>query len=110
MDQSGFLSMALSVVSGLLTLLMSILWYQWRQAMGRIDKLETWRGEALTTLAQIKESAITREQLADTLDQVLEKHAAPITSELRAIRADQVEARRARQETRERLIRLEAKE
>ena len=106
----GFAALALSVVSGLLSLLTTLLWYQWRQAMGRLDKLEDWRGEALATLAQIKESAITREQLADTLDQVLEKHAAPITSELRAIRADQVEARRARQETRERLIRLEAKE
>ena len=110
MDQSGFLSMALSVVSGLLTLLMSILWYQWRQALDRISKLEIYKGEAMTTIAKLKESAITRDQLAETLDQVLEKHAAPITSELRAIRADQVEARRARQETRERLIRLEAKE
>ena len=110
MDESGFLSMALSVVSGLLTLLMSILWYQWRQALDRISKLETYKEETMTAIAKLSESAINREQLAETMDQVLEKHAAPITTELRAIRADQVEARRARQETRERLIRLEAKE
>ena len=66
MDESGFLSMALSVVSGLLTLLMSILWYQWRQALDRISKLETYKEETMTAIAKLSESAINREQLAES--------------------------------------------
>lgn len=110
MNDSEFLSMALTVVSGLLSLLGGLLWYQWRGALSRIERLGQAQGDLMAQVARLEEGAINKDQLVDLLDKTIEKHTRPLTSELKAIRADQVEARKARQETRERLIRLEALE
>ena len=64
--------------------------------------------DTATSIARLTESGITRAELAETMEITLTKAFRPVTEELKAIRADQIEARKDSQATREKLIRLEA--
>ena len=85
----------------------ALLWFQLRRIMARLDDLEGFRMSTAADVARLKESGITRAELIETMETTLTKAFRPVTTELKAIRADQIEARKENQSTREKLIRLE---
>ena len=97
-----------SVISGLLSVAAALLWFQIRRIINRLDVLENRTMKNQTAITRINEQAIKRSELTETIEKAIAKGLAPITSELRAIRADQIESRKASQAARERLARLEA--
>lgn len=97
-----------SVISGLLSVAAALLWFQIRRIINRLDVLENRTMKNQTAITRINEQAIKRSELTETIEKAIAKGLAPITSELRAIRADQIEARKSSQAARERLARLEA--
>ena len=97
-----------SVISGLLSVAAALLWFQLRRIISRLDALEEKTVSNQNVITRINEQAIKRSELTETIEKAIAKGLAPITSELRAIRADQIEARKASQAARERLARLEA--
>ena len=102
------LTVVWSIISGLLSVAIALLWWNFKRVVSRLDGLEGFRMGAVTDLSRLKDAMLTGKDLQEAMESTLEKSLAPVTSELRAIRADQIEARKEAQNTRERLIRLEA--
>lgn len=100
------------IVSIILPIAMGVVGWLFTRVVGRIDQIEKRISEMASKAAErdakqdvriesLEKNTLTREDIRDVMESALEKSTAPITVELKAISVSS-------QETRERLVRLEA--
>lgn len=102
---SEWLSIGVSII---LPVAMAVVGWLFTRIVGRIDAIEKKVSDAFerdanqnARIESLEKNTLTREDLRDVMESALQKSTAPITTELKAISISS-------QETRERLVRLEA--